>query len=318
MMLERGKYSNNSDTISKPSLSGEEFDIYNEIESLKTGQSVNRDLVHTLSNSISNMAEVISNLQESVYNKSKDIADSFDLSKTKGKVAENCVNNLDDIHTIAPIDSLENTLMDTNGSVGLLREDPVCFDQVRASSLENEKDCEINDCLTTTNKQAECDTLTYAKVVASKPTLNSANEKENALKPQPKNNTPNNNTPNNNTPNNNSEISADGFVGVKRGRNRTKRLFLSGIACGVNEKHIQSYLERRNINPTYISVFPSKRKGTVSAKVHISCADLPVVQKDHFWPKFVICKLWQSKESLEKTFNQHTKTSHGGNFSTYV
>ena len=59
-----------------------------------------------------------------------------------------------------------------------------CFDQVRASSLENKKDCEINDSLTTTSKQAECDTLTYAKVVASKPTLNSANEKElNALKP---------------------------------------------------------------------------------------------------------------------------------------
>ena len=200
------------------------------------------------------MAEVISNLQESVYNKSKDIADSFDSSKTKGKVAENCVNNLDDIHTIAQIvsildlqpisrdtrdnvshprwldkiffctspptwptcksriDSLENTFMDTNSSVGLLRESPVYLNQVHASSLQNEKDCEINDSLTTTNKQAECDTLTYAKVVASKPTLNSANEKQNALKPQQKDN----------TPNNNSEISADGFVGVKRRRNRTK------------------------------------------------------------------------------------------------
>ena len=219
---------------------------------------------------------------------------------------------------MAPIDSLENTLMDTNGSVGLLREYPVCFDQVRASSLENEKDCGISDSLTTTNKQAECDTLTYAKVVASKPTLNSAKEKENVLKPQQKNNTPNNNTANNNPLNNNSEISANGFVGVKRRRNRKKRLFLSGIACGVNEKHIQSYLERRNINPTYISVFPGKRKGTVSAKVHISCADLPVVQKNYFWPKLVFCKLWQSKESLGKTFKRHTKTSQGGNFSTYV
>ena len=71
------------------------------------------------------MAEVISNLQESVYNKSKDIADSFDSSR--GKVAKNCVNNLDDLHTIAPIDSLGNTLMDTNDSIGLLRENPVCF-----------------------------------------------------------------------------------------------------------------------------------------------------------------------------------------------
>ena len=51
MMLERGKYNNNSDIISKPSLSGKQFDIYNEIESLKTGQPINRELVQTLSNS---------------------------------------------------------------------------------------------------------------------------------------------------------------------------------------------------------------------------------------------------------------------------
>ena len=52
MMLERGKYNNKSDNIiSKPSLSGKEFDIYNEIESLKTGQPINRELVQTLSNS---------------------------------------------------------------------------------------------------------------------------------------------------------------------------------------------------------------------------------------------------------------------------
>ena len=76
---------------------------------LKRANQSTENLVQTLSNSISNMAEVISNLQESVYNKSKDIADSFDPSK--GNVAENCVNNLDDLHTITPIDSLGNTLM---------------------------------------------------------------------------------------------------------------------------------------------------------------------------------------------------------------
>ena len=50
------------------------------------------------------------------------------------------------------------------------------------------------------------------------------------------------------------------WVGVERRRNQTKIIFLSGIASSVNVKHIQSYLERRNINPTHISVFPSKRK----------------------------------------------------------
>ena len=92
---------------------------------------------------------------------------------------------------------------------------------------------------------------------------------------------------------NNNMISADGFVGVERTtrRSRTKRIFLFGIGSSVNEKHIQSYLERRNINRTYISVFPSKRKGTVSAKVHIPSVDLPLVQDGDFWPRFVICKI---------------------------
>ena len=53
------------------------------------------------------------------------VVDSFDSSK--GKVAENCVNNLDDLQTIGPIDSLGNTLREGNDSVGLLRENPVCL-----------------------------------------------------------------------------------------------------------------------------------------------------------------------------------------------
>ena len=77
-----------------------------------------------------------------------------------------------------------------------------------------------------------------AKVVASKPALNPTNE--NTSKPQQKDN----------TMNNNSRISDDGCVGAERGRNRAKRILLSGIASSVNEKHIQSYLERRSINPT--------------------------------------------------------------------
>ena len=107
---------------------------------------------------------------------------------------------------------------------------------------------------------------------------------------------------------------------AERRRNRTKRIFLSGIASSVNEKHIQSYLERRNINPTYISVFPGKRNGTVSAKFHIPSADLSLAQDTDFWPRFVICKLWQSKESLGKTtkLKPHIKTLQGENLSSYV
>ena len=64
----------------------------------------------------------------------------------------------------------------------------------------------------------------------------------------------------------------DGFKGVERKRNRIKRFFLTGIDECVEEKHIRAYLERRNIKPTDISIFKSRREGTVSAKLNIrSC-----------------------------------------------
>jgi hypothetical protein len=60
-------------------------------------------------------------------------------------------------------------------------------------------------------------------------------------------------------------------------RNRVKKFLLSGIAENVKECQIVSYL-KRNITPTYISVFPSKRKGTTSAKIHFRSAPLPIVR----------------------------------------
>jgi hypothetical protein len=56
-------------------------------------------------------------------------------------------------------------------------------------------------------------------------------------------------------------ISADGFTGVDRRRNTVKKFLLSRIAENVKECQIVSYLKQQNITPTYISVFPSKRKG---------------------------------------------------------
>ena len=105
--------------------------------------------------------------------------------------------------------------------------------------------------------------------------------------------------------NNYNMITADGFVGVDRRRNRTKRIFLSGIASSDNEKHIQSYLERRNINPTYISVFnfPENVKEQCRLK-HISTLLISLLHK------IVICKLWQSKESLGKQLSLSHRPTH--------
>ena len=106
----------------------------------------------------------------------------------------------------------------------------------------------------------------------------------------------------------------DGFIGVERKRNKTKQLFLTGIAENVKEYQIQSYLEDRDVTPTRITLFQSKRKGTISAKVNIPSASLPLVQHEHFWPKFVTCKPWR----LNANGDQKARMTRLGNFSTYV
>ena len=109
----------------------------------------------------------------------------------------------------------------------------------------------------------------------------------------------------------------DGFIGVERKRNTIKQLFLSGIAKNVKENQIQSYLEDRDVSPTRITIFQSKRKGTIFAKVNIPSASLPLMQHEHFWPKFVTCKPWRSNLNGKKADPKPGMT-RSGNFSTYV
>jgi hypothetical protein len=105
--------------------------------------------------------------------------------------------------------------------------------------------------------------------------------------------------------------SSDGFIGIERKRRKFKQFFLSGIADQVNESQIISYLAKRNITPKNISIFRSKRKGTVSAKIYIPTASASVVLEKKFWPKYVHgCKPWQRKADKIKT--------QTGNYSTYV
>ena len=103
----------------------------------------------------------------------------------------------------------------------------------------------------------------------------------------------------------------DGFIGVDRKRRRHKKFFLSGIAENVKESQIYSYLSQRGIIPSVISIFKSKRRGTISAKIHVPSASSSIVLKKDFWPKFVCCKAW-----IQKTKNKNKPLE--GNFSTYV
>ena len=103
----------------------------------------------------------------------------------------------------------------------------------------------------------------------------------------------------------------DGFIGVDRKRRRHKKFFLSGIAENVKESQIYSYLSQRGIIPSLISIFKSKRRGTISAKIHVPSASSSIVLKKNFWSQFVCCKAW-----IQKTKNKNKPLE--GNFSTYV
>ena len=131
------------------------------------------------------------------------------------------------------------------------------------------------------------------------------------------------NTPGNiqqNQPRKSSESFSDiigGVIGVEQKRNKTKKFFLTGVAESVKECQILSYFKQRNITPTYISIFQSRRKGTISAKVSILSSACSVVQKD-FWPRFVYCKPWLSKEHAREGTERRIKVTQEGNYSTYV
>ena len=102
----------------------------------------------------------------------------------------------------------------------------------------------------------------------------------------------------------------DGFIGVERK--------LTGVAENVKENQILSNLEQRNITPTYISMFRSRRRGTISARIHIPSGSCALVQKENFWPKFVGCTPWRSKEYDSKTAERQVNVTLDGIYSTYA
>ena len=75
---------------------------------------------------------------------------------------------------------------------------------------------------------------------------------------------------------------------------------MSGIDEKVSNEMISSYLNQRGIHSTLLKVFKSKRKGTISAKLHVSQVDSIAILQDNFWPKYVSCRSWLSKEKIEK------------------
>jgi hypothetical protein len=106
---------------------------------------------------------------------------------------------------------------------------------------------------------------------------------------------------------------SDGFIGVKRKRNGIKKFFLSGIAENVKDQDILCYLEKRKVIPTYLSLFKSKRKGSISAKLDVPANACSLIKNETFWPKFVKYKLWKTTSS-----DGRNNSPQEGILSTYV
>ena len=96
-----------------------------------------------------------------------------------------------------------------------------------------------------------------------------------------------------------------GFIGVQRRKNKIKRFFLSGIDSSVKENTILSYLSRRGITPTYLKVFNSNRKETLSAKFHVHDKDVILVLDGGFWPEGVKCREWLTRNQMERLYNKY-------------
>ena len=111
----------------------------------------------------------------------------------------------------------------------------------------------------------------------------------------------------------------DGFVGVQRKRNNIKRFFISGIDEKADAETVSRYLSKRGVCVTLLKLFSSKRKGTVSAKLHVKQEHAKIISSKEFWPQFVSCRPWLSKTKVEsrvkelRTRQSQGAESHGAN-----
>jgi hypothetical protein len=83
------------------------------------------------------------------------------------------------------------------------------------------------------------------------------------------------------------------FVGIQR--KAVKHIFLGGIKEGVTTQKIVQYMKHRGIEPTFVRLMKSKRKGTTSACVNVFVKDFDTVKESKFWPEGVCARLWLSQ-----------------------
>ena len=61
------------------------------------------------------------------------------------------------------------------------------------------------------------------------------------------------------------------FVGVSR--KSVKRIYLGGVKEGVNVEKVRQYMVDKKVNPTFVRLLKSQRRGTIAVRVNIIIED---------------------------------------------
>jgi hypothetical protein len=271
-----------------------QFDSTERMENFRTEQMINSETVRSLAESVERLASIVAEIQTNVKSEAKDPCGkckSVSIKYSQTPTSSDNANVLEQSEELS--DNKSEYISNSNENDLEINND----NHHNAKIYESVIDIEHN-----------ITKPTYAALVKSQLVKESLSKSISELSLEPTlESLPsvNNNNANGQQSPQLDTINDDGFIGVERKRKRNKKFFLSGIANGVKENHIYTYLTKRNIVPSSILTFQSRRKGTMSAKICIPSTFSKSVLEDNFWPKFVRCKLWQQNET-----NSY-KVSHG-------
>ena len=286
---------------------------------LQRGQSVNSEAIRALSGTITHITSVMSQLQNFTDKYNAVLCDitlntsreAFEYGNHEticdgNKAIDDSPSGSNEFTNLNVSNASEPVNYITGSEHGNQEATHGASEAVDVSSLAPNEQTDLSATERLKSKQTPTQgyMLTYADIVSSCETVTSNKHKSISQK----------------SPCKTKEMSCDpdGFIGVERKRRKTKKFFLTGIAENVNENQILSYLNKKNIIPTYISIFSSRRRGVLSLKIHVPSAASSLVQEENFWPKYVICKPWRAKDDTKNPLVREINLTHKGTLSTFV
>lgn len=294
-------------------------DVHTDIEDLKLGQQINGEAIQSLSASISYITSHLQDLvnknktgpdisalpkQPCVSDELTDYVDAVSVGVDNSFVIQESTNprtNNGSTTEPRPINREEynNQFNELNGNASV--------NSIEVNPNSASADVAIED-----NNNTKAHHPTYAEKTANQPATKKIHQDPT------KNNLSKKSEHTSQSVVSEAGQSPDDFIGVQRKRGKTKKLFVTGIAESVSESQILSYLNQRNIFPTYISVFRSRRRETLSCKLHIPSGASALVEKENFWPTFVTCKPWRPKDHDINTTQKKINSTQNGSYSTLV